>query len=119
MSTGGAVVAPDPQVAAELAYQRALALLHDARADLGNVAAARRRLAYDRTRLTPEEADGAARDLDVRFAELSARADRLRDEAVALREQLRRHDEANAEPEDVPEDLGGEGFEQPPFLEAP
>ena len=57
------MVAPDPQVAAELAYQRALALLHDARADLENVAAARRRLAYDRTRLTPEEADGAARDL--------------------------------------------------------
>lgn len=113
------MVAPDPQIAAELAYQRALALLHEARADLANVAAARRRLAYDRTRLTPGEADVAARDLDSRFAELSARADRLRDEAVALREHLRRHGEMTAEPEDLPEDTGAEGFEQPPYLEAP
>jgi hypothetical protein len=119
MSRGGVVVGPDPQVAAELAYQRALALLHDARADLADVAAARRRLAYDRTRLTPAEADAAGRDLDARFAELSSRADRLRDEAVALRELLRRHGEGTTEPEDIPADPATEGFEQPPYLGAP
>jgi hypothetical protein len=114
------------RVEAELAYQRALAALHEARADLAGVAAARRRLAYERAQLPPADADARDRELGVRFAELSTRATGLRDEAARLREDLRRHtDDATSEPAELPEgpeprgfeEPGSEprGFEQPPF----
>lgn len=104
------------QVAAELAYQRALTALHEARSDLADVAAARRRLAYERVRL--DEAEVRAREgvLDVEFAALTTRADRLRDEAVRLREIVHRHlADAASEPEVVPDEPALEGFEQPPY----
>jgi hypothetical protein len=108
------VVEPGPRLEAELAYQRALAALHEARAELADVAAARRRLAYDRVRLEPADALGRDQLLAARFAEASGRAERLREAAAALREQVRRlSDDATSEPAEVPDDLPGEGFEQP------
>lgn len=107
---------PSARVEAELAYQRALAALHTARADLADVAAARRRLAYERVQLAPADADARDHELGVRFAELSSRATALRDEAARLREELRRHtDDAASEPSEVPEGPEPAGFEQPPF----
>ncbi|MFN8136574.1 MAG: hypothetical protein U0R79_03200 [Propionicimonas sp.] len=104
--------------AAELAYQRALASLHDVRADLADVAAARRRLAFDRPRLDPPEALRREQDLAARFDELSARAGRLRDEAAALREAVRRlHGEGAVEPVELPPETPSGRFEQPPFPE--
>ncbi|MCB0912544.1 MAG: hypothetical protein KDB60_13095 [Propionibacteriaceae bacterium] len=104
------------QVAAELAYQRALAALHEARSDLADVAAARRRLAYERVRLDAAEVDARERALGVRFTELSTRADQLRDEAVRLRDVLHRHAaDGMAEPDELPAEPAFEGFEQPPY----
>lgn len=103
------------QVEAELAYQRALAALHQVRADLADVAAARRRLAYERVVLTDAEVEARRHALDAEFSVLSGREDRLRDEAVRLREQVRRHlADAAPEPDEVPDEPAFEGFEQPP-----
>ncbi len=107
---------PGAQIAAELAYQRALTALHEARADLADVAAARRRLAYERGRLDATEVAEREQVLGARFAELSARADQLRDEAVRLREVLRRHlEDLAAEPDEVPEEPTPGDYEQPPY----
>ncbi len=104
------------QVAAELAYQRALTALHEARSDLADVAAARRRLAYERGRLDAAEVATREDALESRFTVLSARADQLRDEAVRLREILHRHlAAAAAEPDEIPDEPALEGFEQPPY----
>lgn len=111
------MVEADPREAAELAYQAALAALHDARAGLADVASARRRLAYDRTRL--DAADGHAREqvLDARFAELSSLTEALRERAATAREQVRRLGEDASEPSEVPRDDVLRGFEQPPYPE--
>lgn len=104
------------QVEAELAYQRALAALHEARSELADVAAARRRLAYERVGLDEAEVAARERTLDSEFAVLTARADRLRDEAVRLREIVHRQlTDAAAEPDEVPDEPTFEGFEQPPY----
>ncbi len=104
------------QVAAELAYQRALAALHEARSDLADVAAARRRLAYERVGLAQAEVAARERTLDAEFAARTARADRLRDEAVHLREIVHRHlADAAAEPDGIADEPAFEGFEQPPY----
>lgn len=107
---------PGAQVTAELAYQRALAALHEARSDLADVAAARRRLAYERPRLDGVEFAARERALADRFAALSARADQLRDEAAHLREVLYRHvADGAAEPDELPDQPPSDGFEQPPY----
>ncbi len=112
------MVDADPRLTARLAYQRALAALHDARADLADLAAARRRLAYQRTRLDP--ADAAARDAELadRHDALAAAAERLRMQASELRVALRRFSDDSAEPPDLRPDGAPDGFEQPPFGES-
>lgn len=111
------MVEPVGRVDAELAYQRALAALHEARAELADVAAARRRLAYDRVRLDPVEAQARERQLTDRFTGVSERAEQLREAAAVLREQLRRFsDDGASEPAELPDDALGEGFEQPPHF---
>lgn len=111
------MVDADPREAAELAYQAALAALHDARSDLADVAAARRRLAYDRSGL--DAADGHAREqaLDARFADLASRTEALRERAAAARARVRRLGEDASEPAEVPRDDVLRGFEQPPHPE--
>ncbi len=111
------MVEPGPRVEAELAYQRALTALHEARAELADVAAARRRLAFDRARLDAAEALDRDRLLTARFTEITGRAERLRQDAAELRERVRRlSEDGSHEPAEVPDDLLGEGFEQPPYL---
>jgi chromosome segregation ATPase len=114
------VVEADELSAAELAYQRALTALHEARAELSDVAAARRRFAFDRTRMSAEAAAARAAELDTAHAALTARVDALREQASALRAGLRRlTDDTGSEPDDVPEEPEGEGFQQPPFEAKP
>lgn len=98
---------------AELAYQRALAALHEARADLAAVQASIRRLVYDRSGLPAAVAE-------LREAELGARRELLEAQVASLRVEAerRRHARevpAGAEPALPAPDPGGEGFEQPPF----
>lgn len=110
------MVEADDLAAAELAYQRALAALHDARSELSGVAAAQRRFTFDRVRLTPEAAAARWSELEAAHAGLSARAGDLREQAASLRERVRRlAGDAAAEPEDLPEEPEGQGFQQPPF----
>lgn len=109
------MVDADARLAAQLAYQRALAALHEARADLAGVAAARRRFAYERARLDPAAAAARDADLASRHDRLLELAQSLRDEAAALREVLRRSGDDPGEPPGVRADEGGEGFEQPPY----
>lgn len=114
------MVEPEPRVTAELAYQRALTALHEAREELDDVAAARRRYAYDRPRLDPGEAHLREEALGHRFQQASRRVEALRAEAARLREQVRRLDDsASAEPVDVPPGTAVEGFEQPPYPTSP
>lgn len=114
------MVEADGLAAAELAYQRALAALHDARSELAEVAAAQRRFTFDRMRLAPEAASARWSELEAAHAGLSARAAELREQAAGLRARLRRlAGDAGAEPEDLPEEPAGEGFQQPPFEQAP
>ena len=114
------MVEADDLAAAELAYQRALAALHDARSQLSAVAAAQRRFAFDRGRLTPEAAADQWSQLEAAHTGLSARAGELREQAASLRDRLRRMaGDAGTEPEDLPEEPEGQGFQQPPFRQAP
>ena len=106
--------------AAELAYQRALRALHEARADLSEVAAARRRFGFDRSRLSPEDVVARSTDLAAAHDRLTLRVDELREQAAALRVVLRRlTDEVGSEPDDVPEEPDTDGFRQPPFGSSP
>lgn len=110
----------DARLAAELAYQRALAALHDVRSDLADVAAARRRLVYERGRLDPADADSRERALADRATDLAERADLLRGRATTLRDEVRRlSGDTPPEPSDVPEPGEHERFEQPPFVHLP
>ncbi|HEY3337429.1 MAG TPA: hypothetical protein VGK18_02905 [Propionicimonas sp.] len=102
--------------AAELAYQRALTALHEARAELSEVSAARRRFAFDRARLSAEAATARVAELEAAHARLSSRVEELREQASALRVVLRRlTDDPATEPDDLPEEPEGEGFQQPSF----
>ncbi|MGC3994420.1 MAG: hypothetical protein QM779_09985 [Propionicimonas sp.] len=104
------------RVEAELAYQRALTALHDVRADLADVAAAQRRLAYQRLQLSAAEAAALGEGLEARRAQLAARAAELREEAIRLREGVRRFaGDAGVEPDELPPAAPPSGFEQPPF----
>ena len=106
--------------AAELAYQRALTALHEARSELSEVGASRRRFAFDRIRLSPEVAVARAAGLESAHAGLTARVDALREQAAALRAELRRlTDDRGTEPDDLPDEPAGEGFEQPSFERKP
>ncbi len=106
--------------AAELAYQHALTALHEARAELSDAAAALRRFAFDRARLPPEAAAVRAAELEAGYAGLTARVDALRGQAAALRAELRRlTDDPAAEPDDLPDEPGSEGFQQPSFGRTP
>jgi hypothetical protein len=106
--------------AAELAYQHALTALHEARAELADLAAARRRFAFDRARLSPEAAAVRAAELESGHAGLTARVDALRAQASELRAGLRRlTDDLGSEPDDLPDEPGGEGFQQPSFDRKP
>ena len=110
------MVEADELSGAELAYQRALTALHEARAELSDVDAARRRFAFDRTRMSGEAAAARAAGLDTAHAALSSRVDALREQAAALRAELRRlTDDTGSEPDDLPEEPDSEGFQQPPF----
>lgn len=94
--------------AAELAYQRGLAALHEARAALAEVEAAQRRRFLDRS--------GDAAELAARRAGLLADVARLREAAEELRRQLRQHTDPHpAEPDVAPEPPAENGYEQPPF----
>jgi hypothetical protein len=105
---------------AELAYQRALAALHEARSELSDLSAARRRFAFDRLRLAPEVAAARAAELESAHAALTVRAGTLREQAAILRAELRRlTDDAAAEPDDPAEEPAAEGFQQPPFEPKP
>jgi len=106
--------------AAELAYQRALAALHDARAELSDSAAAQRRFGYDRIRLDPAVAATRAAELETVHARLRAHVEQLRELAGTARAELRRlTDDSDAEPDEVPEEPAEEGFHQPPFEHPP
>lgn len=106
--------------AAELAYQRALTTLHEARAELSAVAAARRRFAFDRARLSPDAAAARAAEFEIAYAGLTSRVDALREQASALRAGLRRlTDDPGSEPDDLPQEPDADGFEQPPFEATP
>lgn len=106
------------RAAAELAYQRALTALHEARAELADLAAARRRLAFDRIRLGGDAAAAREAELEASHADLLARTDQLRDLAAGLRASLRRFtDDTAPEPDDLPEQPAGGDYEQPPFAE--
>jgi hypothetical protein len=110
------VVEADELSAAELAYQRALTALHEARAELSDVGAARRRFAFDRPRMSGDAAAARAAELDTAHAALTTRVDALRVQASALRGELRRlTDDTGNEPDDLPDELDGEGFQQPSF----
>lgn len=114
------MVEADDRAAAQLAYQRALAALHEARSALADLAAARRRFAFDRVRLAPAAAGTRSAELKVAHAELLSRADQLRDLAAGLRAELRHlTDELDDEPDEVPEDPAGSGYQQPPFESDP
>jgi hypothetical protein len=114
------VVEPGELSAAELAYQRALAALHEARSDLSDVAAARRRFAFDRSRLSGEAAAARAAELGAAHDGLTSRVEALREQAAALRAGLRRlTDDTGSEPDDLPEEPEDEGFRQPPFEASP
>lgn len=103
---------------AELAYQRALAALHEARASLAELNAARRRFAFDRTRLGAEAAEARAAELEATHTALVAHADQLRDRAAGLRSVLRHlSDEQSPEPDDLPDEQPPGGYQQPPFAE--
>ncbi len=102
---------------AELAYQRALAALHEARARLAELTAARRRFAFDRTRLGADAAEVRAAELEATHTALMARADQLRDQAAGLRAVLRHLDDRSPEPDDLPEEQPPGGYQQPPFAE--
>lgn len=106
--------------AAELAYQRALTALHEARAELSDVAAARRRFAFERARLSSVAAAARAAELETAHAGLTSRVEALREQASALRAELRRlTDDPGNEPDDLPEEPDGEGFQQPSFEAKP
>lgn len=110
------MVEADGLSVAELAYQHALTALHEARAELSDVAAARRRFAFDRARLSAETAAARAAALDTAHAALTSRVDGLREQAAALRAELRRlTGDAGSEPDDLPDEPESEGFQQPPF----
>lgn len=103
---------------AELAYQRALSTLHEARAALSELAAARRRFAYDRAWLAPEQAVAGEAELEAEQERLVAQAEQLRQLAADLRVEVRRlAGHAGAEPDVVPEEAPLSGYQQPPFLE--
>lgn len=106
----------EPREEAELAYQRALAALHDARAELAEIMAARRRLAFDRGRLAPGVADQRAAELDAARAALEPRVELLRTQAAELRGSLRRATDATGEPVEFDAGPEPDGFEQPPYL---
>ena len=104
------------RAAAELAYQRALTALHEARADLSDVAAAQRRFAFDRSRLSPEAVGVRSAELSAAQEGLTLRVDALREQAATLRAVLRRlTDDLGSEPDEVPEEPDTGGFSQPPF----
>lgn len=109
----------DAKVEAERAYQRALSALHGVRAELAEVAAAQRRLAYQRRHLVPAEAAAVESGLTARYDQLAARAAALRTEATGLRDAVRRFapDDASEPAELPPVELPAPatGYEQPPF----
>lgn len=110
------MVEADELSAAELAYQHALTALHEAREELSDVGAARRRFAFDRAHMSGEAAAARATELDTAHAALTSRVDALREQAASLRAGLRRlTDDAASEPDDLPDEPEGEGFQQPPF----
>jgi hypothetical protein len=114
------VVEADGLSAAELAYQRALTALHEARAELSDVGAARRRFAFDRARLSPDAAAARAAGFEIAFAGLTSRVEALREQASALRAGLRRlTDDPGSEPDDLPQEPDADGFQQPPFETTP
>ena len=102
--------------AAEMAYQRALAALHEARADLSDQSAAQRRFAYERPRLTAEAAATHAGELATVRARLLTHVEQLREQAATTRAELRRlTDDPDAEPDDLLDEPAEDGFHQPPF----
>lgn len=106
--------------AAELAYQHALAALHEARADLSDSSAAQRRFSYDRVRLDPAAAAMRAAELETVHTGLRARVEQLRDLAGSARAELRRlTDDPDSEPDELPEEPADSGFHQPPFDHPP
>lgn len=111
------VTEAESRAAAELAYQHGLAALHDARAELAELDAARRRLAFDEIRLDPDEVAGRQAELAAGHDRLTAQVERLREEAEGLRQLLRRYTDAvPAEPLEPPAGESSTGFEQPPHF---
>jgi hypothetical protein len=114
------VVEDDRLAAAELAYQRALAALHEARADLSDLSAAQRRFSYDRVRLDHPTAAARAAELEAAHDRLVADVEQLRALAGTARAELRHlTDEPDSEPDEVPDEPTDAGFHQPPFDRPP
>ncbi|MGV8908644.1 MAG: hypothetical protein ACOH1Y_06640 [Propionicimonas sp.] len=114
------MVEDDRLAAAELAYQRCLVALHEARAELAGSSAAQHRFSYDRVRLEPAAAATRAAELESVNARLRAHVEHLRDLAGAARAELRRlTDDPDSEPEELSEEPAEEGFQQPPFDHPP
>ena len=105
----------EAQEQAQLAYQRALAALHDARTELADLMAARRRLYFDRLELTPEVVAQREAELEAGRNALEARVQRLRAEAEERRAALGRGPGAAGEPTLVEPSGPLDGYEQPPF----
>ena len=109
--------------AAELAYQRALAALHEARSELSDLSAAQRRFSYDRLRLDPTAAATRAAELEAAHAQVVAHVEQLRDLAGIARAELRHlTDDPGAEPDEVPDEpdeSDAAGFHQPRFDRPP
>ena len=105
---------PEPSDLVQREYQRSLSALHEARAGLDGIKAARRRLVFDRSSLGAEAADRADADLRVDQDRLQGEIDRLRQDAERLRQQLRAG-HSQVEPDEIEVAPPVEGFEQPPF----
>jgi hypothetical protein len=110
-------VSEDRHVAAEREYQRRLSALHAARAWLAEVEAGQRRLAIDRPRLGAGVAAERADELAAQWARATAAVDKMHDDAVSARAELRHFGE-DVEPDALPDEPPAIGFQQPPFQES-
>lgn len=97
-------------------YQRRLRELQSAQADQARIQAAIRRLAIDRPRLNPAEADRQGRALDAALAQAEAQVLQRRLDAEDSRRAVRRVVEGSLEPSEMNSDDSEEGFHQPPFV---
>jgi hypothetical protein len=112
-------VSDDQLVMAEREYQRCLAALHQARAQLSELEVALRRLAIDRSRLEPMLAAQQEAVLTSARIQAEALAADAHDRAEVARARLHHLTDFFDEPNVVSPAEPNEGFEQPPFGSGP